>query len=89
MHPAGFDAATAYATLVYVSTSAPEFLKTARAFLETCQTRNYATAFEHILLIRWLSRDAFQLRQDYGRFWAFLRNTVSDLPAVLPNIWLI
>lgn len=86
-HPAGFDGATAYATFVYVSSEAPGLLETAREFLQTCVTRNYVAAFDHLLVVRWLSTDTLQLREDYGRFWGFWRHNAGNLPGIMPKTW--
>lgn len=86
-HPAGFNGANSYGTFLYISSNAPKQLIKARKFLSCCQTKNYATSFDNLLLIRWLSSDPFQLRKDFTNFWRFWRQHVASLPSKLPRIW--
>lgn len=87
--PVGFNGATAYCTFVYVNSNAPNCLEKARQFLQACETRSYATTFDNLLLVRFLSSNTLQLREDYGKFWEYWRNKIADLPSVLPKIWYI
>ena len=87
-HMAGFNQATAYATLVYIDKQAHTQLETARTILKTFETKNYATSIDNsILLIRWLSTTPIKLRKEFSYFWGHWRNLVSQLPNALPRIW--
>ena len=85
----GFDAARSLATLLYVGADAPRCLDLARDLLERTAgaLRAGATAFEHLLLARWLGRDPAEVRRAFGAFWTGFRNATLSRPAALPAIW--
>jgi urease accessory protein len=84
-----FDGAVAAATAVYVGEDAETHLATAREILEAqhSNTLSGATFVNGILVMRWLGKDAFDLRNDFGSFWGAFRNQVADLPLALPRLW--
>jgi urease accessory protein len=86
---AGFDGARSLATLIYVAADAPRWLDLARELIERASgaLRAGATAFEHLLLARWLGRDPAEVRRAFGAFWAGFRNATLGRPAALPAIW--
>jgi urease accessory protein len=88
-HPACFDGATAYGTILYAAPDAVRHLDAARALLENVGTGvcAAATSFDGLLLTRWLGREAHRVRHAYARFWADFRAQVADLPARLPRLW--
>lgn len=87
-HPAGFDGATATATVVYVAADAALHLAAARDSLgEDAGIRTAATVVNGVLVARFVGRDAKALRATFGTFWAAFRNKVAELPAVLPRLW--
>lgn len=87
-HPAGFDGATATATVVYVGADAALHLQSARESLgEDAAVRTAATVVNGVLVARFVGRDAKALRAAFGTFWAAFRNKVAELPAVLPRLW--
>ncbi len=87
--PACFDGAVAMATAVYCGPDAEASLATAREILEcqTSRTLSAATIVNGILVIRWLGKDALDLRNDFGAFWGAFRNKLAGLPTTLPRLW--
>jgi urease accessory protein len=87
--PACFDGAVATATAVYIGPDAEDRLTTARGILaeQTSTTLSGATYVNGILVMRWLGRDAFELRKDVGSFWGTFRNKTAGLPSTLPRLW--
>ncbi len=47
------------------------------------------TAFDGLLIGRWLSDDPLALRTAFGGFWAVLRHDLGGVPARLPRLWSI
>lgn len=89
-HPAGFDGATAAATIIYAGPDAVERLAAARAALEeSVGVRCGATTVNDVLVVRFLGRDARVLRETFGHFWRAMRASLAGLPDVLPRFWLI
>ena len=89
-HPAGFDGATAAATIIYAGPDAVERLAAARAALEeSVGVRCGATTVNDVLVVRFLGRDARFLRETFGHFWRAMRASLAGLPDVLPRFWLI
>lgn len=88
-HPAGLGGATAVATIVYAAEDSKAHLEAARELLGGDQktVRAGATAVNGILLIRFLSADAYALRESFGRFWAGFRHEVAGYPDSLPRLW--
>jgi urease accessory protein len=87
--PACFDGAVAMATAVYAGPDAEAHLETARDILavQPNSTLSGATFVNGILLMRWLGKDALDLRNDFGAFWGAFRNKVAGLPTALPRLW--
>ncbi len=87
--PACFDGAVAAATAVYVGPDAEQHLKTVRDIFDSREstTLTGATFVNGVLVMRWLGQDAFDLRNDFGSFWAAFRNKVARLPDKLPRLW--
>ena len=40
-----------------------------------------------VLITRWIGRDEFFLRREFGRFWTRFRARAADLPPRLPRLW--
>jgi len=87
--PSCFDGSATLATAVYVGPRAEKHLETAREILRGNgrDTLKAATFVNDILVVRWLGRDAFELRRDFGNFWSTFRNKVAGLPQEMPRLW--
>lgn len=87
--PACFAEATAYASALYVGADAGERLESARALLQSAGagTLSGASLVNGVLVVRWLGRDALDLRRAFGAFWAGFRAEVQGLPDRLPRLW--
>ena len=85
-HPMRFGGARACGTLVYVGVDAAAALDLARDELAG-RRDGAATRIEGLVIVRFLSASAIQLRQAYGALWARLRAHAAGLPARLPRIW--
>jgi urease accessory protein len=85
--PAGFDAATAIATAIYVGADAPTLLPLARALALDSDSRAGASLIDGALLARFMGRDARILRADLARYVADLRRAAAGLPARVPRLW--
>lgn len=88
-HPACFDQARAYATLLYAAPDAADRLTLARELLPDDAVASGATVIGPLLITRMLARDALQLRSAFGLFWAKFRQAVFGRPARLPRVWSI
>ncbi len=89
---AGFDGATAMATLMFVAEDAPARLEQARGVLDRVGTehvRQGATVVGGLLLVRLLSRDAHRLREVLARVVGAFRAAFQGLPARAPAMWRI
>ncbi len=84
--PACFDGAVAMATVVYAGLDAEQQLATARNIIEG-DVFGAATVVNGVLVVRWLSQDAFELRNAFGRFWRKFRRLAAGLPDALPRLW--
>ena len=89
--PSCFDGSVAIATAVYVGPRAEKQLETAREILHANgkDTLKAASCVNDILVVRWLGRDVFELRRNFGNFWRIFRNKVAGLPQVMPRLWQI
>ncbi len=87
--PACFDGAVAYASAIYVGEDAPDRLEIARGLLDAAgsDTLSGATLVNGVLILRWLGRDALDLRLAFGAFWAGFRAEIQGLPGRLPRLW--
>jgi len=85
----GFDGARALATAVFIAERAADLLDAARELLDRTAgaLRAGVTAFEGVLLARWLDPDPAKVRRAFGAFWAGFRNLALGRPAALPTIW--
>ncbi len=87
-HRACFDGAVAMATAVYAGPDAGDQLERARRLLaRSTDTLTGATLVNGILIMRWLGRDAYELRTFFGNFWQQFRSQVAALPDSLPRLW--
>lgn len=88
-NPVCFDNAVAVATAIYVAEDAGRRLDLARDLLGDAPEglRAAATLVNGVLVVRWLGRDAFPLRQSFGAFWAGFRANVAGLVPELPRLW--
>ncbi len=87
-HPAGFDGASACATVIYAADDAGDRLNDARGLLATAASRCGATVVNGILLARFLAREAAEVRRDVAEYCAGLRAAVAGLPRRVPRVWL-
>lgn len=90
--PAGFAEARAAGMLLYLADNAAGRLEMARDLLDRDRDdglRAGATAFDQMLLLRWLGRDAHAVRTAFGRFWSAFRAAVLGRPGRLPTLWRI
>lgn len=89
---AGFADARAAGMVLYVADDAAGKLELARDLQDLAQVdgvRAGATAFDRVLLLRWLGSDASDVRAAFGRFWSAFRAAVLGRPARLPPLWQI
>ena len=88
-HPACFDGAIAMGTVIFACDEVDTHLDAARALLEDAAdtVRAGASVVGGVLVVRFLSRDAFDLRAAFGDFWAGFRAHAVGLPAFLPRLW--
>lgn len=88
-HPAGFDRAIATGTVVFACDDANAHLDGARTLLAGVKdtVRAGASVVNGVLVVRFLGRDAFDLRTAFGDFWAGFRAQAAGLPALLPRLW--
>jgi urease accessory protein len=49
--------------------------------------RAAATAFDGLLVVRWLGEQAHVVRRAYACFWSAFRAHAAGLPARLPRLW--
>jgi urease accessory protein len=87
MRPALLDGAIAVATLIDVSAEAPGRLDQARMLLADCSGRVGATAFNGMLLCRFLAGDAQALRRDVIRFLEAYRGGAEGASVPMPRVW--
>ncbi|HIF58826.1 MAG TPA: urease accessory protein UreD [Rhodospirillales bacterium] len=87
--PACFDGAVSMATTVYIGPDAEDNLPVVQKFLESLNSGvlSSVTCVNEILIIRWLSKDILDLRNDFCAFWGAFRNKIAGLPAKLPRLW--
>lgn len=85
--PAAFAGAVAFATVVYVGEDAAEHLPLARSLAEAGGGRGGATLVNGVLLARFLSHDAQELRRGLMRYVALIRQAAAGLPPALPRLW--
>ena len=90
--PVGFADARAAGMVLYVADDAPRWLEMARDLLGREREdglRGGATAFERVLLLRWLGAEPRAVRAAFGRFWSTFRAETLGRPARLPTLWRI
>jgi urease accessory protein len=90
-HPACFNGATALATAVYVCDDPAAHLDAAREMISTedNDVLSSATVVNGVLVLRWLAKDAYSLRQAFAEFWKAFRHHAGDRPAELPRLWYV
>jgi urease accessory protein len=71
----------ALATMLYVAPDAPARLDAARENLAACASECGASAWNGLLLVRWLAPDVATLRRDLARFMTAFRGRP------LPRVW--
>ena len=91
-HPACFDGASAFATMVLSppAEDARRLLETARLVQSSGATtglRAAATAVSGLIIVRWLAADAAVLRRAYADLACHLRSAALGLPDRLPRVW--
>lgn len=101
-HPACFDGAEACATLVWYGGGADaateqgwpgavQSLEIARSLLPeegaVPGLRCAVTEIGGLLVLRWIGKNAFALRQAFGSFWAGFRHAMAGLPDRMPPLW--
>lgn len=85
--PAVLDGARALATLIYVADDAETMLESAREWLKPAMVPTGATAFKHLLLVRFLAGDAAVLRSVVAKFVTQLRSKLAGSAVALPKVW--
>jgi urease accessory protein len=91
-HPATFDRARAYGTIIYRGAAGRALLALLRAELEKfahAMLRIGVTLVRDVLLIRILGRSVIDLRRAFARIWSFLRHQAAGLPCAMPRLWAI
>ena len=89
-HPACFDSAQASATLIFAAPDAAAHLETARQIAAACESASLrigATSFNNLLLVRFIGRNALELREAFAKSWCGLRQAAAGLPPVMPRLW--
>jgi urease accessory protein len=86
---AAFAGAVAFATAIYVGEDAAEHLPLARSLAEAVGGRGGATLVNGVLLARFLTHDAQELRRGLMRYLGGLRQAVAGLPPTVPRLWQI
>jgi urease accessory protein len=86
---AAFAGAVAFATAIYVGEDAAEHLPLARSLAEAVGGRAGATLVNGVLLARFLTHDAQELRRGLMRYLGGLRQAVAGLPPTVPRLWQI
>lgn len=85
--PAGFGGHPAVATVFYAAPGAPDSLAAARDILGDREAvKAAATAWDNILVARFLAPDVFLLRRAVARFAAAFRAHLGRAP-VMPRFW--
>lgn len=89
-HPAGLNHAKAYGTFIYGAYQAEMALRHARQLLESFRLnpqvmKVYASAFQHIIIVRFLAHDPVAMKEAMILFWLHWRQHVGNLPAVRPR----
>ena len=88
-HPACFDGAVGMATLIYNGPNATDNLAVIQNLLADSNRDilSSVTCINGVMIIRWIGKNALDLRNDFGSFWSAFRNKIADLPAKLPRLW--
>ncbi len=85
--PAGFGGHPAIATVFFAAPGAPDHLSAAReSLIEEQAVKAAATAWDNILVTRFLAPDVFQLRRAVARFVTSFRARLGGAP-VMPRFW--
>ena len=87
-HPSAFNGARAVASCVLVFENAQEKLDYVRDALGGFENVfSGATAFENIIICRWLAKDPYDLRKAFGFFWTRIRSDILMREKELPRLW--
>ena len=87
-HPAGLNGANSLATIIFVSEKANQLLGRIReAIEENKKVKIGATVVNNVLIIRFLSLDPLELKNAFGKIWAFFRQLAEGLNPSLPRLW--
>jgi urease accessory protein len=88
--PACFDGATALATAAYVCDDPAAHLEAAREMISgDGDVLASATVVNGVLVLRWLAKDAYSLRQEFAEFWKAFRHYAGGRPEKLPRLWYV
>jgi urease accessory protein len=85
--PFGFGTGVASATVVYAGADANRYLDQVRSVLRDHGGLGTATAFDGLLVVRFLAEDAASLRAAVISVAGGIRNWAAGLPARLPQVW--
>lgn len=86
-HPAGFDGAGAFGTLLYAGPGAESLLAKLRDLLDGLDLKAGCSLVGGALLVRMLAPGAEPLRRDFARAWMLIRSEAGGWPARMPRIW--
>jgi urease accessory protein len=88
---AGFYGARAMGTAVYIGPDCQQMAAEFGPRVASAGDGLYAglSCLDRLLVVRWLGRDAMQVRTAFGEFWSKLRQMAAGLPAQMPCIWKI
>ncbi len=86
-HPAGFDGAGAFGTLIYAGPGAEAMLPRVRELTDGFALRAGCSLVGGVLLVRMLAPDAEPLRRDFAALWMLIRSGAGGWPARMPRIW--
>jgi urease accessory protein len=91
-HNAGLRGARAYGTLIYVADNAHNTLLDAQKILNTFKSqdnilKSSITAFQHLLILRFISHNPQDLKHHMFLFWGAWRHHIRQLPQAIPRFW--
>jgi urease accessory protein len=91
-HPATFDGARGYGTIIYRGAAGQALLALLRAELEKFSHSALRIGVSFVrgtLLVRILGRSVIDLRRAFAGIWSFLRHQAAGLPCAMPRLWAI
>lgn len=83
----GFGKSNAHATLLYVSSDAPDQIDGIKSLIKTNGCKTGATLIGHVVIIRWLGSDATLVRQAYTNFLEAFVSMLDWADKSVPIIW--